>query len=119
MEAAFILLLQEYKGVGRDSQAENNFLLPNPVFNTVSKQLISRRQSPVSPAPPSTDAGASTCSYGCAQIDVQTYSSCVIWCRYHHKTDLLLPGSARLLTRAFCCTGFLYACQQTSKPHRC
>lgn len=41
MEAAFILLLQEDKGVGRDGQAQNNFLLPNPVLNIVSEQLIS------------------------------------------------------------------------------
>jgi len=48
MEAAFILLLQEDKGVGREGQAENYFRFQIQPSITISTWIVSLQQSPVS-----------------------------------------------------------------------
>lgn len=97
MEAACILLLQEDKGVGREGQAENNFLPPDSVFNhNLTTDSLPLAKFCLSLVVPSTNVGISVCFYGCTQIDKQTYSSCVMWYRYHSKINQLLPISARL-----------------------
>lgn len=97
MEAAFILLNQEDKDVGREGQTKKNFLHPVSVFNhSLNADSLPPPKPCLSLVAPSAKAGISVCFHECTQTDTQTYSSCVIWYKHHSKINQVLPVPARL-----------------------